>query len=221
MIPAPVVELYEAHAILDQSSGQQAIVGKGGVVALVEATRVSGRFGFRNVTGLGSIQFQDMVRFLFQIHHFGDRHLHTEGQLVLGYARQGLGVTHVLVLVLVEIPDRIERLSASLATQSFGVGEIEDRIPSVRPALHALVEGWEESGSPKRFSCARGLSSRGKDHEARKVFIVASQTVGDPGAHGGVTQKRISGLQKELGGRMIELFGVHGADDADVVNDRA
>ena len=162
-----------------------------------------------------------MVRFLFQVHYFGDRHLHAEGQFVLGNPRQGLRVAHVLVLIFVKVSDRIECLSTSLAAQSFGIGEIKDRIPSICPALYALVEGGKKTGTPKGFSCARGFPSGSKDHEAGQVFIRASQTVGDPGTHGWITEKGISGLKKKLGGRMIELFGVHGSDDADVIDDRA
>ena len=75
MIPTPVEELDEADAILDQPTGQEAIVGKGRIISLVKAARIGCRFGFRNMTRLGPV------------HHFGNGHLHAEGQFVLGNPR--------------------------------------------------------------------------------------------------------------------------------------
>jgi hypothetical protein len=42
MIPSPVIELHEADAVLDQAPGQQAVVGEGRIVALVDDARIVG-----------------------------------------------------------------------------------------------------------------------------------------------------------------------------------
>jgi hypothetical protein len=71
-IPSPIEELDIPDALLDQSPRQKAVVGEA------------------RVAGFGTVGLQGGRRFTGDVHHLGHRHLHPEGQLVLGDSGGGL-----------------------------------------------------------------------------------------------------------------------------------
>jgi hypothetical protein len=73
-VPAPVEQLHEADAALDQPPRQQAVVGE------------------RFLAGLGAVEFLDVVRLAGDVHDFGDFRLHAKGHFVLGNTCQDVGV---------------------------------------------------------------------------------------------------------------------------------
>ena len=86
-VPAPVEELYEAYPFFHQLAGQQDVVGK------------------TALTGPGTVQIPDVLRFVGDIHNARGGDLHAEGHFVLGDARQGLRVLELAVGVLVGLLD--------------------------------------------------------------------------------------------------------------------
>ena len=76
-VPAPVEELHEPNALLDQAAGEQAVIG--------EARRA----GLRPVLG------KDACRLARDVHQLGHDRLHAEGQLILSDARGRLGVVEL------------------------------------------------------------------------------------------------------------------------------
>ena len=94
--------------------------------------------------GLGAVLLEDAFGLLADVHHVGNRHLHAEGQLVLADPRQGLGVAELGELVLVELPQRVERAAAVVAVHALGVADVEDRVAD-GPALHPLVDAGQKA----------------------------------------------------------------------------
>ncbi len=201
-VPAPVEELDIAHAPLDKPAGEQAVVRK------------------RGRARLGAIHLEDALGFLADVHHVGHRHLHPEGQLVLADPGQGLGVAELLQLVLVELAERIECAAAISAIHSFRIAHIQDRVAD-RPALDALVDAGQEARAPEGLAAGRVRAAADQHDEARQVLILRSQTVGNPRAHRRAAVARGAGEDVKLGGRVVELIGMHRSDDGDVVGDLA
>ena len=101
MIPAPVVKLHESDSLFHETAGQKAVVGEGGVVALIQPARVGSRFRLRDMSEPGSVELEDVLGFLAEVHYPGHGHLHSESQLILGNPGNCLRVTNMLVLVCV------------------------------------------------------------------------------------------------------------------------
>ena len=57
------------------------------------------------------------------------------------------------------------------------------------------------------------------DHKPGQVIGFASDSVTQPGAHAGPTGYATTGGHEQLGGRMIEVVGMHRLDDGQVVRD--
>ena len=74
-IPAPVIQLYEAHSGFTQASGQQAVVRK------------------RGCSRFSSVEFQCFGRFLRDVHDTRNGGLHLECKFVLLDPGQDLGIT--------------------------------------------------------------------------------------------------------------------------------
>ena len=95
-IPAPVKELDETHAALDQATGQQAVVGEAGG------------------SWLGAVFFDNLLGLPGNIHSLGSRHLHLEGELKLGDPGARLRVSQGSELDLVQPTDRIQARTPQL-----------------------------------------------------------------------------------------------------------
>src|SRR6266850_3826508 len=91
LVPTPMKELDEPGAALEQTAREQAVVGEG------------------DFAGLCSIKLVNMLWLLLYMHYFRNARLHPISQLILGNARQRLGVANLAQLHLVEIADRVQR----------------------------------------------------------------------------------------------------------------
>ena len=80
VVPSPVVQLDEPNPVLDQTAGQQAVVGK------------------RRLAGLCAVHRVDGVRLSGDVHDLGDGDLHAEGELVLLDPRQRVRQAAALVV---------------------------------------------------------------------------------------------------------------------------
>ena len=113
VVPAPIVELDEPDARLDQPTGEQAVVGERRVGPLVGDARVGGRVGVGDEAGLRAVQFEDVPRLAGDVHDLRGRHLHPVGELVLSDASDGLGVADRLGLPAIEQAERVECLASA------------------------------------------------------------------------------------------------------------
>ncbi len=54
--------------------------------------------------------------------------------------------------------------------------------------------------------------------KAGEIFVFGAQAVGDPGPHGGADEVGGSAVKEEGGGAVGDAFGVHGMNEAEIVN---
>ena len=96
------------------------------------------------------------------------------------------------------------------------IGKKQHRI-AMRTALHSLIDRRQESRTPQALAAAGKLAA-GKQHdEAGQILILAAQPVRRPAADRCVTQILVARVQQQLGRRVVELVGVHRAQEADLV----
>src|SRR5262245_35573167 len=155
-IPAPIVKLHEAHALLQEPPGEQAIVVEAG--------------GAR----LSAVHVENLPRLARDVHHLGHGELHAESQLVLDDARPRLGTAQLFGLHLVEIAQSIETEPAHVAVHATRIGHVKHRI-ALRPALDALIDTREKAARPVGIARARIDAARHKDDETGQVLILGAQ----------------------------------------------
>ena len=90
--------------------------------------------------------------------------------------------------------------------------------------FHALVAAGQEAAVP----LPRGdglhlapLAGRGEHDEPRQVLILAPQAVDQPRAHRRPAGNRRAGVHEGVGRIVVDGLGLHRADDAEIVGDRA
>ncbi len=199
-IPAPVEELDEPHALLDQAARQQAVVGKA------------------RLARLGAVGLKHGRRLAGDVHDARHAGLHAVGQFVLGDAGDRLRMAELHGLQFVEFLQRVERAPAQAAVHAGGVGDVEHRV-ALAAALHALVDRRDEAAAPAALAAA-GLHAAGNEGDKpRQVLVFRAQAVGGPGAHRRPALARVAGEQQQLGRGVVELVGVHRLHQRDVVGD--
>ena len=120
VVPAPVEELHEANPLLDQSTGEQAVVGEAGS------------------SGFGPVVLHDMLRLFRDVHDLRDGCLHPVRQLVLRDARQCFGMAELSRLNFIEIVQGVQAHPANVSTHARWIGDIQHRI-ALRATLHSLI----------------------------------------------------------------------------------
>src|SRR5262245_7795163 len=120
-------------------------------------------------------------------------------------------------MLLVQLADEVERITARRGRDTIRIPEEEHRVP-LRSELHALVDRRKESASPAGFAPVRVVLTRKEHHESRQVRALASETVGEPGAHARTSHDLMPGVHEDLRGSVVELRGVHRADDGNLVD---
>ncbi len=166
VVPAPVIELNEAHAALDEAAREQAVVGE------------------RELAGLGRVHLVDFFRLLGDIHQLRHRRLHAIGQLVLRDARRDFGVLRFGEMQAIKIADGVERLAADFRIDARWVGDEEDGV-ALRPELRALVDAGEEAVAPESGAAVGLDAAAGEDDEAGQIAIFGAEAVSGPRAHAG------------------------------------
>ena len=131
LVPAPMVQLNEAHAALGQAPGDQAIVG----IATGCLT-------------IGPVQVEYVLRFALQIDQLRDRRLHAIRQLVLRDARPDFAVAGRFEALLVEAADRVDHLPAGRRVDAWRVDDIEDDVALIAK-FDALVAGRQKTAAPQ------------------------------------------------------------------------
>jgi hypothetical protein len=130
LVPAGVHALDEAHAALDESAGDEAVVGKG---ALREH--------------IGAVAIEHMLRFLGEIEQVGHAGLHLVGHLELRDARLDLRIAVVLEMRFIHEADVIEQGAALLAAHAGRIAQVGHGIADIAKA-HALIPAGQEAAAP-------------------------------------------------------------------------
>jgi hypothetical protein len=79
-----------------------------------------------------------------------------------------------------------------------------------------LVNGWQEGGGPE-LRANDGVTGAEND-EAWEVLIFGPEAIGEPRTHGGTAGDAGTAVHHEQRRFMIGDIGIHGADDAAIVN---
>ena len=195
-----VKELHEPHPPLDQSTGQQALAAK--------------EFGSRFA---GSVKLVCCFALPGQIERFGGFPLHAKRQFERGDPGVELAVGLAALLVeLVQAAEGIE-LGSLMVERSGLVGDIGNRILQISDE-GTLVGTRQKAGSPKLGSLKH---SRRTDHDkAGEVLVFRAKSVGEPRPQAGTGEGLLAGAHLERRPGVIDVVGMHRADDADVVDAR-
>ena len=197
-IPAPVKQVDEPHAFLNQPPGQQAVVGK---------TRT---------TWCGPIGLKGLFRFSGNIHHFRHTRLHPVGQFILGDAGDGLRVPQFLGLQLVEVIEGIQTLPPQLPIHTRRIRDEEDRV-ALGATLHALVDTRQEA-RPETAGAPVGLHPGGDQHDkAGQVGVFTAEAIGNPASQARPASPGTARVNQKFSRCMVELIGVHTPHQAEFV----
>ena len=170
-VPAPGVDLHEAHAPLHQSPGHEAPSAHGLGNLVVEPVHLpNGR------------------RFLVHVQRFRHRHLHAEGQFVVLHPGPKVALQRVAFQVgPVEV---VQQLNIGFLTSGGGARrglQIHDG-NTFRLEGGSLVDGRQVSIGPVLGPAKAPGAADGKHHEGRQILVLGSQPVDRPG-----TQRRTAG----------------------------
>ncbi len=100
-----------------------------------------------------------------------------------------------------------------------GIADIGQHAFRVEPAVvdvRALENAGQEAVAPQLRADDR--LARAHDDEAGQVLVLGAQAVEEPGTHGRADRLRVAAGHHEQRRLMVGRVGVHGADDADVVD---
>src|SRR5690606_36648267 len=113
----------------------------------------------------------------------------------------------------------VKHFSSFLPRHPFSIIEIEYRILPIAQ-LYPLMYGAQKAVTPKLGIHSLAVaSSLGEQHSiGREVFVFTSQAIAKPGPHGRAVSLLDAGLEKSKGRIMVNGLGMHGFDDADVIN---
>ena len=200
VIPGAVREHDEADAAFDHAASEQTVgsVSVGGV--LTDAVAV--------FSGLG---------FLREVEKFGGGTLHAEGKFVGVDAGGDFFIAGCALAHFIEIAESVEAGSLLGCVDAGRIFEIKDGVAGAAEG-GAGVGGGEEAGG-EVIGTAACSGTGAEDDEAGEILRLRAEAVGDPGAHGRATDLIVAGEEFELAGMVVELVGVHRADEAEVAGD--
>jgi hypothetical protein len=136
-------------------------------------------------------------------------------------ARVRLRIADDFEVHLVQAPQAVERAAAHVAGDARRVVDIEDRIARGAEAA-ARVLARQVAGLPEASGDRLHLLGVGRpgdeDDERRQVLIERAEAVGRPCAEAGPAGHLVAGLHVGDGGFVVDRLGVHGADEAHVID---
>ena len=202
VVPAAVIEMNEADAALCQSPCQQAIRRE------------------RAVAGRRAVEFEHCLRLVGHIDQLGHRRLHAERRFVRCDAGLHFGALQPLVAVPVELLNCLDARLLQFGRNAVRAANVVDRV-AAGVELDALKAAGQKAGAP--LSRGDGLighaaADAGEHDEAGQIVGLRSEAVVDPGAHRRPAADGRAAVHKRVGRVVIDLFGDHRADDADVVD---
>ena len=198
-IPAAVMDLDIAHAVLGEAPGHQALLAEGVAgVTPADAVAVEGRLGFA-----------------LDVHDLRNLALHPEGQL------EGLDDAIELVIdsrsftkLAVHFLDEVELL-ALLAGGQLTVVEVRQRAAALSADRGSLEAGRKE-GATVVLGSAETVGRVDRD-EAGQIVVFSSEPVEHPGAHRGAHEIDAAGVGENRRLRVGRVGGVHAVENAEVI----
>ena len=200
MVPRAVIELNEPHATLGEASRQQTIRGVGA-----------------GLSRIGAVQLEGAFRFFRQIGQLGHRGLHAKRHFILRDPRGDLRIVRRLEFELVQFLEIVDEPRPLRLIEARRVGDIQHRVAH-RAQLDPLIPARNESRAP--LSLGQRLAVPRNHHdEGGQVLVDRPQPVGDPRAKARPSRQLKPGLRKRHRRIVIDLFGMHRLDEAQVVGD--
>jgi len=154
-----------------------------------------------------------------QIHQLGSGALQSVCHLVRLDARRDLRIADRIEQFAVQRRQRIETVALRLVVDPRRIRQVQDRIAGVAEGRSA-VHRRQESAAVVARPAARSLGAR-QDDEPRKIARFAPQSVQRPRTEARTPELLRAGVHHDLSGSMIDRFGLHRADQTEVVGDRA
>src|SRR6266852_3380097 len=97
---------------------------------------------------------------------------------------------------------------------------MQNRIAN-RPELHTLILAGQKARAPQTVVerlIGRVTRTLGDHHDKRrKVLILAAKAIGEPRADARTASQLMPGLEKRYRRIVVDLLGVHGFDEAEIV----
>jgi len=125
-------------------------------------------------------------------------------------------------LKLIQLGDVVNEPPPLSWSEAGGIGEIENGV-ALRAKLDSLVFRRQKSAAPlpigERLVVWIAGTLRDHHHECRQIFVLAPQSIRQPGTDRWPTGELKACLEKSDRGIMIDRFCVQGLDEADVVGD--
>ena len=204
-IPGAVVELNHTHTTFGEASGHEAVRGERPVADLLDA-----------------VGFDRLRRLALEVEQLGHARLHLEGHLVLGHAGGDLRIDGLLGQLAVEAADLVDDLALCALADAFGVTDIVDGL-ALGLELDSLILAGQDAAGPLAGGdrLLAGAAGGGQHDVTRQVLGLGAQTVEKPGAHARAALDDRARVEEGMRGVVVDLLGLKGADDAEVVGDRA
>ena len=197
-IPAPVEEVHKPHPLLDETTGQQTVVGE------ARAARFC------------TVGLEHLLRLSGDVHHLRHAGLHPEGQFILRDPCDGFGITELLGLQFVQVPEGIQAGTPQSPVHARRIRDIEHRV-ALRTALHALVDARQKPRAKAARATVGLHARRDHHHEPWQVGILAAEAVGRPTAEARPACPRAPCIDHQLRRRVVELVGEHALHEAELV----
>ncbi len=147
--------------------------------------------------------------------------MHSISHLVCRDPRINLWITHLLFMQLVQACDSVQHFAAIGERAAGRIIQVQHRI-AFAAKLDSLMIAWQERRAPQsRVSGLRlGICVLVQQHYERgKVFADRTKPIARPGADRRATGLLVTGLEERDRRIVIDRFGVHRIDDANVVRD--
>ena len=165
-----VEQLHEAHAILNQSTGEDAVFCEPGLDGICGV--------------IGTVAFEDMCGFSAEVTNLWNAELHPGSQFVAGDACGELAIVGVLLKMACIHP--LQQRAGSLVlggADATGRRQVAHRIGGAE--WRPLEFRREETRSPVVDARLRHAAWIGNRYEGRKVLVLAAKSITDPATHAG------------------------------------
>ena len=199
-VPIRVIQLHKPGAALDEAAREEAVPAEGGPVVF------------------DTVEFEGGGAFLTEVDELRGARLHAARHLVGGDAGGDLGVAGLDGAREVEVADGVDGLALAAGRDAGGISQVKDWLAAAAQG-HALKRRGQKTAAPVHAAAAGTARTRLQDDEAGEVLRLATEAVGDPGAHARAAELAGARVHEKFRRRMIEELGGAGFDDRDIVDD--
>ena len=140
------------------------------------------------------------------------------GELVCGDAGGNLRIADFCQSRQIEFADGADSRCLPFGREPGRAGQIRDGIRRAEE-FHPLVGGWQEATAPDVGTAHQVLLAGAQHDKGGQVLGLAAEPVGDPRAHRGPPVARGTGAEEELRRSVVEVLGLQGVDQGQVVHD--